>query len=91
MYARLDDAAAKAGRDPADLRRILNVNGEITDGESNGALHGPVDQCFDELMDLAATCGVDMFVLWAEGEDQMRRLAEEVTPAVRDQVSAMRA
>ncbi|MEJ2601631.1 MAG: LLM class flavin-dependent oxidoreductase, partial [Anaerolineales bacterium] len=34
MAARLDDAAGEAGRDPSSLRRILNVNGTITDGAS---------------------------------------------------------
>ena len=44
MTNRLDEAAAKAGRDPSSIRRILNVNGVITDGLSNGMLQGPVDQ-----------------------------------------------
>src|ERR1051326_3468754 len=38
MSKRLDDAALEAGRDPGSIRRILNVNGTITDGISNGML-----------------------------------------------------
>jgi alkanesulfonate monooxygenase SsuD/methylene tetrahydromethanopterin reductase-like flavin-dependent oxidoreductase (luciferase family) len=91
MAAQLDDAAAEAGRDPASLRRILNVGGEITDGASNGVLRGPVDQWVDELTDLVLNCGFDTFVLWAEGEGQLSRFAEEVVPAVRAQVAAERA
>lgn len=90
MSAQLDDAAAEAGRDPASLRRILNVGGEITDGASNGILRGPVDQWVDELTDLVLNYGFDTFILWAEGEGQLSRFAEEVVPAVRSQVAAER-
>jgi alkanesulfonate monooxygenase SsuD/methylene tetrahydromethanopterin reductase-like flavin-dependent oxidoreductase (luciferase family) len=90
MAARLDDAAAAAGREPARLRRILNVRGVITDGASSGPLHGPVDQWVDELTDLVVTYGFDTFILWAEGEGQIARFAEQVVPAVRTQVEAER-
>ena len=90
MTAWLDDAANEAGRDPAGIRRILNVQGAITEGESRGILQGPVDQWVDDLTNLAVTYGFDTFVLWAEGEDQLPRFAEEVIPAVRRQVAAER-
>jgi hypothetical protein len=90
MAARLDEAAAEAGRDPSSIRRILNLNGEITDGASNGPLRGPVDQWVDELTDLSITYGFDTFVLWAEGADQRTRFAEEITPRVREQVASER-
>ena len=88
MTKRLDDAAAEAGRDPASIRRILNVNGTITDGASNGMLQGPVNQWADELTELAMTYGFDTFVFWGEGEAQLQRFAEQVVPAVRAQVMA---
>jgi alkanesulfonate monooxygenase SsuD/methylene tetrahydromethanopterin reductase-like flavin-dependent oxidoreductase (luciferase family) len=91
MAARLDEAAAQAGRDPASLRRVLNVHGEITDGASNGVLNEPVDQWVDELTPMALTLGFDTFILWAEGEGQLERFAEQVVPAVRAQVAAQRA
>jgi alkanesulfonate monooxygenase SsuD/methylene tetrahydromethanopterin reductase-like flavin-dependent oxidoreductase (luciferase family) len=90
MADQLDEAAAKAGRDPASIRRILNVSGEITDGESKGILQGPLDQWVDELTDLAVTYGFDTFILWAEGEGQLPRFAEQVAPAVRERVAAER-
>jgi len=90
IVVRLDDAAAEAGRDPADLRRILNVSGTITDGASQGVLRGPADQWADELTNLVVTYGFDTFILWEEGEAQMARFAEEVAPAVRTQVAAER-
>lgn len=90
MTRQLDYAAAEAGRDPASIRRILNVNGTITDDVSNGMLQGPVNQWVDELTDLAVTYGFDTFIFWGEGEDQLQRFAEQVVPAVRTQVTAER-
>lgn len=87
MSQRLDDAAAEAGRDPAGIRRILNVNGVITSGESNGMLHGPVDQWVEELTYLATRYGFDTFIFWGEGNGQLQKFAEEVVPAVREQVA----
>jgi alkanesulfonate monooxygenase SsuD/methylene tetrahydromethanopterin reductase-like flavin-dependent oxidoreductase (luciferase family) len=88
--ARIDDAAASADRDPADIRRVLNLNGQITDGSRLGLLRGPVDQWVDELTDLAVGYGFDTFLFWGEGDDQLPRFAEEVVPAVRAQVTAER-
>jgi alkanesulfonate monooxygenase SsuD/methylene tetrahydromethanopterin reductase-like flavin-dependent oxidoreductase (luciferase family) len=90
MASRLDEAAAQAGRDPASLRRILNVGGTITDGASSGVLQGPVDQWVDELTGLVVRHGFDTFILWAEGADQLARFAGQVVPAVRAQVAAER-
>jgi hypothetical protein len=88
MTKRLEDAAAAAGRDPAHIRRILNVSGVITDGSSNGILQGPVDQWVEELTHLTVTYGFDTFIFWGEGEGQLQRFAEQVVPAVRAQVTA---
>ena len=88
--ARLDHAAAAAGREPAEIRRVVNVNGQITDGARLGLLRGPVDQWVDELTDLAVGYGFDTFMFWGDGEDQLPRFAEEVVPAVRAEVAAER-
>ena len=91
MVKRLDAAAAEAGREPSRIRRILNVNGTITDGASNGVLRGPVDQWVDEITDLAVTYGFDTFIFWGEGERQLPMIAEQVVPAIRAQIAAERA
>ena len=88
--ARLDDAAAAAGREPSEIRRVINLNGQITDGARFGLLRGPVDQWIDELTDLAVGYGFDTFLFWGEGDDQLPRFAEEVAPAVRAQVAGER-
>ena len=91
MTDRLDEAAAAAGRDPAAIRRVLNVGGAITDGRSEGPFRGPAAQWVDQLTDLVVRTGFDTFVLWADGPDQLARFAEEVVPATRASVAAARA
>lgn len=90
MAARIDDAAAQAGREPGTIRRVLNVAGSVTDGASQGPMRGPVGQWVDELSNLVLAHGFDTFILWAEGDEQLLRFAEEVVPATRAQVAAER-
>ena len=73
----------EAGRDPGSVRRVFNVNGAITDGTSDGFLRGPVNQWVDELSRLATEFRGQTFVFWGDGQDQLRRFAEEVVPATR--------
>jgi alkanesulfonate monooxygenase SsuD/methylene tetrahydromethanopterin reductase-like flavin-dependent oxidoreductase (luciferase family) len=88
MAARLDDAAADAGRDPGQIRRLLNVGGMITDGASDGMFRGPVQQWTEELAQLVQH-GFDTFIFSGEPA-QLARFAEEVAPATRALVSAER-
>jgi alkanesulfonate monooxygenase SsuD/methylene tetrahydromethanopterin reductase-like flavin-dependent oxidoreductase (luciferase family) len=83
MNDRVDAGAVEAGRDPASIRRVYNVNGTITDGPSEGYLRGPVSQWVDQLAALAGDLRGQTFIFWGEGEDQLRRFAEEVVPATR--------
>ncbi|HET6380242.1 MAG TPA: LLM class flavin-dependent oxidoreductase [candidate division Zixibacteria bacterium] len=83
--ARLDEAALAAGRDPRDVRRILNVSGTITDGSvGEDALDGPPALWVERLAGLARDPGVDAFIFWPpdEGTVQVERFAAEVAPAV---------
>jgi len=92
MHARIDEAAVSAGRDPADIRRIYNVFGSISDNGSAGFLRGPVEQWVDELTTLAVDEGMDTFV-FGPAEDplrQVQRFAEEVVPGVREAVDRRR-
>ena len=91
MTERLDGGAADAGREPDEVRRVLNVRGAITDGASEGMLRGPVAQWVDELTTLVVELGFDTFILWTEAPGQLPRFAEEVAPAVRAQVASERA
>jgi alkanesulfonate monooxygenase SsuD/methylene tetrahydromethanopterin reductase-like flavin-dependent oxidoreductase (luciferase family) len=83
--ARIDAAAERAGRDPAAITRIANVNGVIADGPVTGYLKGPPSHWVEELTRLRDEFGFDGFVLWSEGDmmEQIVRFAAEVCPALR--------
>jgi hypothetical protein len=70
---------------------VANVNGMITDGPSEGFLHGPADQWVEDLSRLAVDLGFDSFVLWSKGDatEQVVRFAQ-VAREVRRVVAASR-
>ena len=76
----IEDAAARAGRDPHAIRRIANLGGEITGGPVTGWLHGPPSHWIEELAALRDEYGFDGFLV---GSDQVARFAAEVAPALR--------
>ena len=86
MTRRLDDALAAAGRPPEALQRVLNVSGAITDGASEGMFRGPVTQWAADLAEVAVSHRFDTFIFWGEGDRQLDRFAQEVVPAVREQL-----
>lgn len=87
----IDRSAIEAGRDPAAIRRLLNIGGTITEGPGHGALNGPPDQWVDELTDLTRNHGFDTYIFWPEDDplDQIPRFVE-VADLVRDTVTAER-
>lgn len=87
--ARLDGAAEDAGRDPAGLRKIYNLNG-IIGPESRAPFQGSVRQWVDQLVHVVEEFGMNGFVYWP-GDDHKRQLAifaEEVVPEVRQALPA---
>lgn len=91
MQRRIDEGAAGAGRDPAEIRRALNVSGRIG-GPGEGPLDGPASGWVEELTRLALEHGFDTFVFWP-ADDHVRQVelfAGEVAPAVREAVAAGR-
>jgi alkanesulfonate monooxygenase SsuD/methylene tetrahydromethanopterin reductase-like flavin-dependent oxidoreductase (luciferase family) len=81
----IDEAAIAAGRDPAAIRRIANVSGEIVDGAADEWLHGPPEHWIEELTRLVVDYRFDSFVLAPKDGSlrQVERFATEVAPAVR--------
>jgi alkanesulfonate monooxygenase SsuD/methylene tetrahydromethanopterin reductase-like flavin-dependent oxidoreductase (luciferase family) len=75
MQRRIDDAAETAGRSPAEIRRLLNVPGDVE---------------ADDLARLVEL-GFDTFDAWPreDEESQIRRFAEETAPRVRELVGAL--
>nr|MDQ4030444.1 LLM class flavin-dependent oxidoreductase [Actinomycetota bacterium] len=75
LQDRIDEAAAEAGRDPAEIRRLYNVTGELP---------------AEELTRFVLELGFDTLVFWPEDARQLERFAGEVIPAVREAVASAR-
>ncbi len=90
-HARIDDAAAAAGRDPASIRRLYNISGRIGPG-GGGFLDGPAGQWVEQLLPVVTERGMDTLVLWPTESParQLELFAAEVAPALREAVAAHR-
>jgi alkanesulfonate monooxygenase SsuD/methylene tetrahydromethanopterin reductase-like flavin-dependent oxidoreductase (luciferase family) len=67
--ARIDEAAAEAGRSPSAIRRMLNL------------LQGGLPP--EQLAELTVEHGISTYILAASSADDVRRFAQETAPAVR--------
>ena len=91
--ARIDAAAADAGRDPREVRRMLNVGGTFGPAAAGERtlLGGPPEQWAEQLAELALTHGFSTFILASDVPADVQRFGEEVIPAVREAVGRERA
>ena len=83
--AAIDEAAIEAGRDPREIRRMVNIFGKFTDRNA-GQFQGPAAQWVDEMVTLMLENGVSTVILASDDPRALQTFAEEVTPAVREQV-----
>ena len=83
----IDDAAREAGRDPGEIRRLVNIGGRFTSAPG-GFLTGPSEQWVDDLLPYVVEHGVGTVILAADDPDTMRRFAAEVAPALREASAA---
>ena len=88
MNAAIDRAAEDAGRSPAEVRRLFNVNGAF--GSGPGFLQGSPREWAEQLSELTLSTGMSAYILSASSDDDVRRFAEEVAPAVHELVVAGR-
>ncbi|MGS0686281.1 LLM class flavin-dependent oxidoreductase [Nakamurella sp. GG22] len=88
--AMIDDAAAGSGRDPREIRRLLNIGGRFSPTRG-GFLDGPAEQWVEELLALAVEDGVGTFILGTDDPEVLRQFADEVAPALREALAAERA
>nr|AGU10300.1 Luciferase-like monooxygenase [uncultured organism] len=86
----IDAAATDAGRDPREIRRMLNISGRFAP-RRGGFLTGPSSQWVDELLPLILEDGVSTLILASDDPDTMRRFAEEVMPELRESAARERA
>jgi alkanesulfonate monooxygenase SsuD/methylene tetrahydromethanopterin reductase-like flavin-dependent oxidoreductase (luciferase family) len=71
MTAQIDAAAEDAGRDPREIRRLYNINGDFT---------------ARQLCELYRDYGVSAFILMTDDADEIKRFAHDVAPMVRELV-----
>ena len=92
LTARLDDLIIDAGREPADLVRIYNINGRFSPG-GNGFLDGSPAVWAEQLTELVLLQGFSSFVLAPSGDiiSSIGTFAEQVAPDVRERVARERA
>lgn len=89
MNARIDEGAAEAGRDPAAIRRLLNISGQFS-SSGRGLLSGPPREWAEQIAAIALRYGVSAFILAADDARTIEMFAGEVAPVARDLVSAAR-
>ncbi|MEZ3160928.1 LLM class flavin-dependent oxidoreductase [Microbacterium sp. BWT-B31] len=91
MNARIDAAAIESGRDPSDVKRLVNFMRVDFSPATRGLLNGPVEAWIDQMSDMALTHGIDTFLIGGDDVAMTERYAAEVAPAVREVVARERA
>ncbi|WP_028064117.1 LLM class flavin-dependent oxidoreductase [Solirubrobacter soli] len=72
----IDAAALAAGRDPREIRRLLNItSAELT---------------VDRLLELTTEHGFSTFILASDDPQEIQRFGQEIAPALRDAVAEFR-
>ncbi|WP_417562361.1 LLM class flavin-dependent oxidoreductase [Microbacterium sp.] len=79
--AAIDEAAEGVGRDPREVRRLLNV----------GPMAGDAAAWAEQLATLALEDGIDTFILAGDDPRLIRAFGADVAPAVRELVTRERA
>lgn len=82
----IDEAAREAGRDPREIRRLLNISGQFAPA-NGGFLVGPSAQWVDELLPLVVEDGASTLILMSDDPDTLELFAREVAPALREAVA----
>ena len=90
MNQYIDEGAASAGRDPAAVRRLLNISGQFA-RTGRSLLNGPPQQWAEDLAGLTLEYGITGFILAADDAPTIELFAAEVAPATRELVAAERA
>ena len=92
----IDQAAQAAGRDPREIRRLLNVQGSfdgpdlgLVEGQGGGAsIQGSPQAWVQALAGLVREHGFSTFILWGDDPRMIETFSTEVAPALREVVAA---
>ncbi|CAN5606284.1 hypothetical protein BH09CHL1_BH09CHL1_29570 [soil metagenome] len=79
----IDSAAISAGRDPREIRRILNISGSFSNARA-GFLDGSSQHWVDDLLPMVVEDGVGTFILMSDHPEVMEQFITEVAPALRE-------
>jgi alkanesulfonate monooxygenase SsuD/methylene tetrahydromethanopterin reductase-like flavin-dependent oxidoreductase (luciferase family) len=86
----IDEAAAKAGREPLAIRRMLNIGGQFGP-DSDRFLSGSPEQWVDQLAVLTLDYGFSGYIVMGDDERTINIFGHEVAPALRELIAAERA
>ncbi len=81
----IDEAAIEAGRDPREIRRLVNISGQFS-ASRGGFLDGTPQHWVDDLLPLVVNDGIGTFILASDDPDTLQQFAEDVIPALREAV-----
>ncbi|GAA1051985.1 LLM class flavin-dependent oxidoreductase [Dietzia natronolimnaea] len=71
----IDDSARKAGRDPRDITRLMNVTPQYD---------------ADDMAELAIEHGISVFIMGSDDPQEIRRFAKDTAPRIRDRLERAR-
>lgn len=83
----IDEAAREAGRDPREIRRLVNISGQFAPSRA-GFLQGTSQDWVDDLLPLVVEDGVGTLIVMGDDPRTMQQFAEEVMPGLRSAVDA---
>ncbi|MGN9810014.1 LLM class flavin-dependent oxidoreductase [Micromonospora sp. BQ11] len=87
----IDEAAVEAGRDPRQVRRLLNLFTVDVAPRSRGFLQGPPEQWVDQLLPLVLDEGFTAFLIGRDDPRLIEAFGQEIAPALREAVAKERA
>lgn len=83
----IDRSAIEAGRDPREIRRLVNIGGAFGSSRT-GFLKGTSQDWVDDLLPLVTEDGVSTFILSSDDGEMLEQFATEVAPRLREAAEA---
>lgn len=87
MNAEIDAAAIAAGRQPSDIRRMLNINGRFLQQE-RGLFQGPVETWARQIVEIERDYGTSTFILASDDPQTIALFGTVVAPMAREMAGA---